>query len=271
MKFSSRDLHIHTSLSSCAARTADASGYIAAAARGGLELIGFANHYWDEAVPGASGWYAPQNTVHVLSLKNELTQCAETVLKEPGAPRVIFGCETEYANGTLGISREHAELFDYVLVPHSHTHMRGFVLPDSCDTPRKHADYLVRSFLGVANHPLADRITGIVHPFVPVGTADEPACELLSLITDSDFSECARAAFENNIAIELNTSSLAHASDKLMYEYSRFFHCCKDAGCAFFAGSDKHDIICEPEKDIFFTVDEIAEKLFGSEVRMLEL
>lgn len=52
MKFSSRDLHIHTSLSSCAARTADASGYIAAAARGGLELIGFANHYWDEAVPG---------------------------------------------------------------------------------------------------------------------------------------------------------------------------------------------------------------------------
>ena len=57
MKFSSRDLHIHTSLSSCAARTADASGYIAAAARGGLELIGFANHYWDEAVPGASGWY----------------------------------------------------------------------------------------------------------------------------------------------------------------------------------------------------------------------
>ena len=50
---------------------------------------------------------------------------------------VLIGCETEYAHGTLGISEKKAETLDYVLVPHSHTHMNGFVLPDRLQYARK--------------------------------------------------------------------------------------------------------------------------------------
>ena len=49
--------------------------------------------------------------------------------------KVLFGTETEYCgmSDTLGMRAETARLFDYVLVPHTHTHMRGFVIDDTQD------------------------------------------------------------------------------------------------------------------------------------------
>ena len=66
MKLTKHDMHVHTNLSLCASATADPFEYIKTAATEGLETIGFSNHYWDEDVPGASGWYAQQNTEHVM-------------------------------------------------------------------------------------------------------------------------------------------------------------------------------------------------------------
>jgi predicted metal-dependent phosphoesterase TrpH len=62
------DVHIHTNLSSCCHDPAmDAAAVIERARRLGLTTVGFANHMWDAAVPGASDCYAPQDVDHVLS------------------------------------------------------------------------------------------------------------------------------------------------------------------------------------------------------------
>ena len=134
MTFTESDLHVHTSISLCAERTADPLKYIEYGAANGLKTIGFANHYWDEDIPGATPWYQLQNTEHIMQIFGQLGDRSRFPIK------VLIGCETEYAHGTLGISEKKAEMLDYVLVPHSHTHMNGFVLPDDCNTPEKHAD-----------------------------------------------------------------------------------------------------------------------------------
>ncbi|HPE94472.1 MAG TPA: hypothetical protein PLT66_00200 [Bacillota bacterium] len=257
MDITSADLHIHTNLSLCAVESARAGAYIDAAARGNIKTVGFSNHYWDEDVPGASDWYKVQNTQHVMQLKEELGDVSQYPV------RVLFGCECEFAHGdTLSISEKKAQLFDYVLVPHSHTHMLGFVLPVDCQSPEKHADFLVKSFFGVVTHPLAKQyITGIVHPFDPCGKTSEQAKEILSGISDSVFYECACAAKENNVAVELNSSSFTNLAGAAMPEYLRFYHACKKAGCVFFSGSDRHKVREYDSADPFMKLKGIADGL----------
>ena len=112
MDFTKSDLHVHTKLSLCASNDAFAEDYLKAAADNGQEVIGFSDHYWDERVhhPNLIGFYQAQNTEHVLQLKKELETIDHHGLK------VLFGCETEFAGHTLGISEEAAKLFDYVFV-----------------------------------------------------------------------------------------------------------------------------------------------------------
>ncbi len=260
MDYSKADLHVHTNLSLCASKTAFAEDYLKAAADNGVETIGFSDHYWDENVshPNLIGFYREQNTEHVLKLKNELEKI------DHHGVNVLFGCETEFAGHTLGISEECAKLFDYIVVPHSHTHMYGFVLPEGMTAPVDHAKYLVDSFLEVAEHKMAKEfIYGIVHPFSPVGKSDPDSVEILRCISDDDFLKCAQAAKANDVKIELNTSALVGKSDELMKEYRRFFKICFDVGCLFFAGSDKHSVKFEKSSDAFFKVNEVADYLFS--------
>ena len=260
MDYTKSDLHVHTKLSLCASKDAFAEDYLKAAAENGVDTIGFSDHYWDEKVPHQNliEFYKAQNTAHVLQLKNELDSINHYGVK------VLFGCETEFAGHTLGISEESAKLFDYVIVPHSHTHMLGFVLPENMTATKDHAKYLVDSFLEIANHKLAkEYIYGIVHPFNPVGKSDEDSIEILKHVSDEDFLKCALAAKANGVKIELNTSSLVNKADELLKEYKRFFKVCFQVGCEFFGGSDKHSVRTDKTTDAFFKINEVAEYLFS--------
>ena len=90
-----------------------------------MKLFGLSNHLWDERVPGASGWYKNQPILKAEEAKHAFSLAA------PGL-RVLFGCETEYyaCRDLLGMSEEGASHFDYLLIPHSHLHMRNEVMSD---------------------------------------------------------------------------------------------------------------------------------------------
>ena len=179
-----QDIHIHTTLSSCAQEDATVENYLGRAKEDGLTLLGFSNHLWDQDVPGASNWYRPQNVEHVLALKETLP-----ALAQQSGIRLLFGCETEFTyEGKLCLTEEHMALFDYILVPHSHTHMKIVMPTELGDTPEKHAKFLMDSFMRLVNHPLAHRITAIAHPFVP-GTNYAIYNDIQSRIPDSYLRE----------------------------------------------------------------------------------
>ena len=84
------DFHIHTNLSRCAKAGATVEYYLETARQLGLKKIGFSDHFWDDAIEGANGFYRPQNYEHVVQLKQELERAAAEDVK------IYFGCEAEY-------------------------------------------------------------------------------------------------------------------------------------------------------------------------------
>ncbi len=236
MKITS-DIHIHTALSSCAERDASFMGYVEAAKNTNLKVLGFADHLWDSAISGASRWYEPQNIEHVLKLKEELPAS-----REVDGIKLLFGCETEFAyDGKLCLSEEGFEHFDYVIVPHSHTHM-GFVAPkELIPDDRSHAEFIMKTFMQLVTHPLASRITAVAHPFV-AGTSHAKYNDVQSYIPDSYLREAFTAAKEQGVAIEMNGSCLIYLpSEEIPHcEYVRIYSIAKECGCRFTYGSDSH-------------------------------
>lgn len=127
------DIHNHTLWSSCCH---DPEATIDAYARRAKELghtvFGVSNHLWDEKVPGASPWY------HKQMINYGLEGARAEMPSLPGI-RLMIGTETEYCgmSDTLGMLAETAKRFDYVLVPHTHLHMKNFVIPEMDDIKAK--------------------------------------------------------------------------------------------------------------------------------------
>ncbi len=120
------DIHTHNMFSNCCSdHTATVPAYFESAKKNGLRTFGLSNHIWDSRVPGASGWYRTQHVEHSAEARYAFDRAPEGL-------RVLFGAETEYfaCKDILGMSVEGAAVFDYMLVPHSHNHMRNNVMAD---------------------------------------------------------------------------------------------------------------------------------------------
>jgi histidinol phosphatase-like PHP family hydrolase len=240
------DVHVHTKLSACCSDpTATPANAIARAADAGLKTLGFANHLWDRAVPGAGEWYAPQDLEHILSIRKEIPADTRGV-------RVLVGCETEYCGGgKVGISREAAAQLDYVLIPFSHTHMAGFVVPTgttAADLPR----LFTRRFREVVDLGLA---TGFAHPFLPWTFRDQ-VDEIVSGISDGDLEDCFGRAAAARVSVEIHVGMFpgrSKSGDSPRFSsprssglhdetFLRVLGIARRMGCFFHFASDAHEL-----------------------------
>ncbi len=145
------DMHNHTFLSACCMEeAATAEAFINKAAEVGIQVLGISNHCWDDRMPGASPWYAPQTVEWCKTIRAEMPADTKGV-------KVFLGIESEYKGATdeLGISAEGAKEFDYVLIPHTHTHMVGYVIPN--DPPYLEALAVMEKRLREAFPEVSDR------------------------------------------------------------------------------------------------------------------
>ena len=131
MQFPLHDLHIHTNLSECSRDPLQTvENIVRYAAEHHIPTVGISNHVWDREIPGASDWYAPQDFDHILAIRRQIPSDLHGV-------RLLIGAETEFAGGKIALTRAHRDELDYVLVPHSHIHMVGLVLPRERVTDRQ--------------------------------------------------------------------------------------------------------------------------------------
>ena len=233
------DVHVHTFLSACC--NDDRLTPAAAIDNGatiGLKTIGFANHVWDSAVPGASKWYGPQDVGHVMQIR-------EMIPADTRGIRVLLGCESEYCGaGKVGLTTKSAALFDYVLLPMSHFQMSGgFIRPKDLAAPEDVASLLMRRFNEAVE---IEFITGIAHPLLPIGFMDH-ADRIMSLISDAQLADGFGRAAELGVSIEFNTGMFPGSTGR----ESRGFHddafirvmsLARQAGCFFHFGSDAHNL-----------------------------
>ncbi len=230
------DMHVHTYLSDCASRDAFADGYIKLAEEYGQSILGFADHAWAEGVPGVSEWYKPQTFSRLVKQKEELHAKSSSV-------KLLQGAEGEYANFLLGIDEDAAAIADYILIPHDHIHMSGFVVPVGYEPPAKMACFLLDSFEAICKHPKRNLITALCHPLIPCCKPTSYVNEVLKEITDAQMEEALTAAKETDMMLELNTSCFAKLQteeDFKSYEYIRFVALAKEKGNVLYWGSDAH-------------------------------
>lgn len=253
------DFHVHTKLSVCAGPdggTYDA--YIDQFKKVGLKKVGFADHYWDELVghdamsieskcyPSVDYFYRTQNTEHVLELKWEIEAKGDCGID------VFFGAEVEYdpVRRDIALSEEHAELFDFVIVPNSHTHM---MMPKAFYEPyEKHLEFMTEAYLDIISSPLKSKILSVAHPFTAVACPYDYT-ELMALIGDDRYKSLFDKTAETGIAVEINASccsSLLEAPEsRRAAEYVRMFNLARECGVRFTFGSDAH-LLSEHEKYI---------------------
>ncbi len=127
------DIHTHSLFSSCSFDPeATVRNCIDKARELGHTVFGISNHVWDEKVAGASNWYKGQTIDYIFEGKYAIPEDTKGL-------KVVFGCETEYSgmSNTLGMLAETARRFDYVIIPHTHTHMKNFVVAEHPDVKAK--------------------------------------------------------------------------------------------------------------------------------------
>lgn len=151
------DLHIHSRLSSCSNDPAQTTARILRYAQeNGLKTVCLTDHFWDETLPGASSWYAPQDFAHISAAKP---------LPQAEGVRFLFGCETELDRFlTLGVSKERFSAFDFIVIPTTHFHMRGYTLSEEeLQNAETRAIAWVKRLDAVLSMPLPFHKIGLAH------------------------------------------------------------------------------------------------------------
>lgn len=229
------DFHIHSRLSSCSNDPEQSTEAILRyAEETGLKTICLTDHYWDERVPGASPWYAVQNTSHV----NEALP-----LPKSDKVKFLFGCETEFnRNFTVGVSKERFDELDFVIIPTTHMHMNEFVIPeDFVDTCENRAKLWVKRLDTLLSMDLPFEKIGLAHLTCQLinRKSAEVYLKTLELLPEEELVRLFTKAKNLGCGIELNRSDMSFGfggRDTVL----RIYEIAKMCGCKFYLGTDAH-------------------------------
>lgn len=229
------DLHIHSILSSCSRDPKQSTDAILRYAEElGLKKICLTDHYWDERVSGASGWYKPQNTPHI-----------KQALPLPKSEKVdfLFGCESDMdRHFRVGISKERFDEFDFVIIPTTHLQMSEFTIPENFeDTPKNRAELWVKRLDALLSLELPFHKIGIAHLACRLINKKSPEdyFKTLELIPEEEMVRLFTRAARLGCGIELNQDDMSFVwggEDTVL----RPFRIAKECGCKFYLGTDAH-------------------------------
>ncbi len=229
------DFHIHSELSSCSRDPEQNNERILKYAEDeGLHTIVLADHFWDETVPGASKWYAPQDFAHISQAKP---------LPQSKNVRFLFGCETEMDKYmTVGCSRERMEELDFIVIPTTHFHMEGFTLfLEQLESPATRAKAWVEKFDALLAQDLPFRKIGIAHltcGLIWKGDREKYVATIDSIPVEDMHRLFAKAA-KLGAGIEINPGNMKYSEEEKDI-LLRPFRIAKEEGCKFYCGSDAH-------------------------------
>ena len=234
MEMKLNDLHCHSSLSACCAdKRMTPERILRHAEEAGYETICLTDHLWDSAVPGASGWYAPQNIEHVRS-----------ALPLPQAPscHFYFGCETELpVNGVPALAREHFDLFDFVAIPVNHMHMAGLVRADGVDTPEKMAVSIENRLENLLEQNLPLRKIGLAHLTIGLMFREGRIADVMHAMSEARLLRIMKGYAAAGTGIELNATAFSEMTDR-PDDILKIYRIAKEAGCRFYCSSDAHSV-----------------------------
>ena len=228
------DYHIHSQLSLCSGDPEETPARILAYAEANdYRAICLTDHFWDETVPGASEWYQIQNYEHI---------CQSLPLPQGKKTRFMFGCECEMDKyQTVGLSRDHFDRFDFVIVPINHLHMTGLTI-DEEDAPswERRAILWVERFHALLDKDLPFEKMGVAHLTDGLTAEKGQHVQIFNTIPQGTLDRLFTKAASRGIGIELNFRMDRLTKEELAAT-RRVMLTAKAMGCRFYMGSDAHE------------------------------
>lgn len=231
------DLHIHSNISKCSGDPEQTPERILRYAQeNGLKTVCITDHFWDEAVTVLpESWYKGQGLAHISQ--------ALPLPKQEGI-RFLFGCETELDRTlTVGVAREHFDLFDFIIIPTTHMHMKGFTLTsEEEENAKTRALAWVKRLDAVLSMDLPFHKVGIAHlTCTLIAPTREMYLETLSLIPEKEMHRLFEKAAALGVGIELNETFRDYSEEEWALVL-RPYRIAKSHGCKFYLGSDAHTV-----------------------------
>lgn len=228
------DLHIHSQLSLCSSDPEQNNERILQYAKdNGLKTICLTDHYWDEAIPLLDpGFYGTQNFAHISKAKP---------LPQAEGIRFLFGCETDMDRFmTIGLPKGRFDDFDFIVIPITHFHFKGFTIPAETVTPQDKAAFWLKKLHALLDQELPFRKVGIAH--LTCGLIDsvrENYLEMLNCLDTDDLVRVFQKAAQRGAGIELNYCDMNFNPGEAE-TVLRPYRIAKQVGCKFYMGSDAH-------------------------------
>ena len=249
MKFKiDHDYHIHSMLSSCSNDPEQSAERILQYAKdAGLKRICITDHFWDERVAGASGWYAPQNFEHISRAKP---------LPSAEGIEFLFGAETDMDKFfTVGVDKARYDELDFIIIPTTHLHMTDFTISkEDAQSDTRRAELWVERLDALLSMDLPFYKIGIAHLACPLirPKSREAYLATLDMIPSSEMERLFTRAAELGVGIELNHSDMKFSEGEAE-RVLRMFRIAKSCGCKFYLGSDAHHpSTFEDTQQVFF-------------------
>lgn len=233
------DLHHHSVISPCAHGDTRQipEAMLAAALADGLSLICLTDHTWDPAVdcPCHNTWLDRPVPVSPEKLRENLPlpqseQCA-----------FVMGCEVDMNRfGTLGISREEMDKFDFIILSVSHLNLKNFTIDPaqigSDALSRK--EYYKARLLALLDTDLPFSKMGLAH-FTVANACREDPFGCIAAFSDAELHEIFKKAADRGIGVELNFRPVRY-DDAQLKTVLRPYRIAKEEGCKFYFGGDAH-------------------------------
>ena len=229
-----QDLHIHTQLSSCSQDPEQTKERILRYAQeNDLHTVCVTDHFWDTDVPGMLPFYEGQDLAHIHQVKP---------LPQAEGTRFLFGGEADLNwDLTLGLSQEHFDAFDFVVISTTHLHMQAEQLKaNGLSDAQGRAKVWKKRLEAVLNMPLPFHKIGIAHLTCPlIAPTREMYLQTLDLLEETDLFRLFGKAAALGVGVELNSRDMQFA-DEETETVLRPYHIAKACGCKFYFGSDAH-------------------------------
>ena len=251
------DYHLHTNISPCAKCEEQTPERILQYAKDcGLHTVCITDHYWDSDIPfiKEKNHYVGQNFDRISSCKP---------LPSGDGVNMLFGCESDmdYKN-TLGIPQKRFDDFDFMIVPTTHMHMKGFSIEEKNDSNEARARLWVERLDALLSMDLPFKKVGIAHlaTILINKRSKEDLEETLNLIPGDEMERLFSKAASLGVGIELNYDDMLFrdADEKSTL---RMFHIAKSCGCKFYCGSDAHTPLRFPK----------VHEVYDNAIRLLDL
>jgi histidinol phosphatase-like PHP family hydrolase len=230
------DFHFHSQVSLCSRDPEQTNERILQYAReNGLKKIIVTDHFWDKSVEGCpTSWYNEQDFDHINKVK--------PLPREEGI-NFLFGAETEMSgNLVIGINKVHYDAFDFIIVPTTHLHMAGNLLPGENTNSHEHrAKTWITKLQALLESDLPFHKVGIAHlacSLLYKSDTNEHQ-KVLDLIPTEKLKELFSKASRLGVGIEINSDDFKNP-DRRTESVLRIFRIAKECGCKFYLASDAH-------------------------------